>query len=99
LSENEQVIQMYLYSYGRKNKDVHCIFNVIYYVTFYIFSSLEINILFYSSFVHKFRLREKPIDESTATEGKGYECLCIGSQNLGTVRKTQHQRILFGFLF
>jgi hypothetical protein len=39
------------------------------------------------SFVHKFRLREKPIDESNTSQAKGYECLCIGNQNLGTVRR------------
>ncbi|CAF2668288.1 unnamed protein product [Rotaria sp. Silwood2] len=38
-----------------------------------------------SSFlVHKLRVREKPSDDSTTSETKGYECLCIGSQNLGT---------------
>ncbi|CAF3361302.1 unnamed protein product [Rotaria socialis] len=37
-----------------------------------------------SSIVHKFRIRDKASDESASTETKGYECLCIGSQNLGT---------------
>ncbi|CAF0936606.1 unnamed protein product [Rotaria sordida] len=31
-----------------------------------------------------FRIREKTSDDSTPSETKGYECLCIGSQNLGT---------------
>jgi hypothetical protein len=42
--------------------------------------------LFDFSFVHKFRLREKPMNESKTGEPKAYECLCIGNQNLGTVR-------------
>ncbi|CAF1339166.1 unnamed protein product [Adineta steineri] len=37
-----------------------------------------------SCFVHKFRLKEKKPNESTSSQSKEYECLCIGSQNLGT---------------
>lgn len=50
------------------------------------------------SFVHKFRLREKPIDESNPSPTKAYECLCIGNQNLGTVRLIEANGI-FLFLF
>ena len=43
-------------------------------------------LIFFFSFVHKFRLREKPSDKANGSEMKTYECLCIGNQNLGTVR-------------
>ena len=48
--------------------------------------------LIYSSFVHKFRLREKPTEESSSADGRAYECLCIASQNLGTVRRAGRRR-------
>ncbi len=60
---------------------------IAYLMSYILYNSLKKKeILFYSSFVHKFRLREKPLDDPTTAETKGYECLCIGSQNLGTVR-------------
>ena len=66
----------------------------MYYVIFAFLQNLKKieSIEFYFSFVHKFRLREKSADDnnndqSTTSKRKEYDCLCIASRNLETVRK------------
>ncbi|CAF0938815.1 unnamed protein product [Adineta ricciae] len=47
-------------------------------------------------FVHKFRLRERTTDESrpSSLQDKGYECLCIASQNLATHKPVMKVKVV-----